>query len=120
MKTTVEKDLKSLLSYYGENPESSDAPKPEDFFGLVASFSSSLQVSYPKVIPFRGYFKVVSFRNAVLRYMMPRLRKPSLSIRSHLLRVTAPNRSAVLHKNSIIITHRGCRNSRISRWQLLI
>lgn len=75
---TVEKELKSLLSYYGENPESSDAPKPEDFFGLVASFSSSLQVSYPIVIPLGGYFKVVSFRNAVLRYTMLRLRRLSL------------------------------------------
>lgn len=60
MKITVEKDLKSLLSYYGENPESSDAPKPEDFFGLVASFSSSLQVSCPIIIPLKTLLKLFS------------------------------------------------------------
>lgn len=48
MASTVESDLRSLLEYYGEAPDSPEAPKPEDFFGLVLSFSSSLQVS-PKV-----------------------------------------------------------------------
>jgi hypothetical protein len=45
MSTALDKELKSLLTYYGEDPASPEAPKPEDFFGLVASFSSSLQVS---------------------------------------------------------------------------
>lgn len=40
----LSKELRSLLVYYGENPDSPDAPKPEDFFNLIASFSSSLQV----------------------------------------------------------------------------
>lgn len=40
----LEGDLKALLAYYGEDPTSPEAPKPEDFFGLVLSFSSSLQV----------------------------------------------------------------------------
>lgn len=44
MSSALENELRSLLSYYGENPDSPDAPKPEDFFGLIASFSSSLQV----------------------------------------------------------------------------
>ena len=44
MGNMIEGELRSLLTYYGEDPDSSDAPKPEDFFGLVASFSSSLQV----------------------------------------------------------------------------
>lgn len=44
MGATVDSELRSLLSYYGENPDSPEAPKPEDFFGLIASFSSSLQV----------------------------------------------------------------------------
>ncbi|KAJ3566776.1 hypothetical protein NP233_g6789 [Leucocoprinus birnbaumii] len=43
MGTTLDKELKSLLTYYGEDPSSPEAPKPEDFFGLIASFSSSLQ-----------------------------------------------------------------------------
>jgi len=43
MNSTVESDLRSLLSYYGESVASADAPKPEDFFGLVMSFSSALQ-----------------------------------------------------------------------------
>ncbi|PPQ68279.1 hypothetical protein CVT26_006195 [Gymnopilus dilepis] len=43
MGQTVERDIRSLLTYFGENPDSPEAPKPEDFFGLIASFSSSLQ-----------------------------------------------------------------------------
>lgn len=45
MGNMIEGELRSLLTYYGEDPDSSDAPKPEDFFGLIASFSSTLQVS---------------------------------------------------------------------------
>jgi hypothetical protein len=41
----LEADLKSLLIYYGETPDSPDSPKPEDFFAMILSFSSSLQVS---------------------------------------------------------------------------
>jgi hypothetical protein len=44
MGMTIDEELKALLVYYGENPNSPEAPKPEDFFGLIASFSSSLQV----------------------------------------------------------------------------
>jgi diaphanous 1 len=44
MGMAIDKELKGLLAYYGENPDSPEAPKPEDFFGLIASFSSSLQV----------------------------------------------------------------------------
>ncbi|KAJ3876959.1 formin homology 2 domain-containing protein [Lentinula edodes] len=43
MAVTVEAGLRSLLAYYGENPDSPEAPKSEDFFGLILSFSSSLQ-----------------------------------------------------------------------------
>ena len=46
MASQVEYDLRSLLAYYGENPESTEAPKPEDFFGLILSFSSALQVKH--------------------------------------------------------------------------
>jgi diaphanous 1 len=45
MGSTLEAELRSLLAYYGENPDSPDAPRPEDFFGLIASFSSSFQAS---------------------------------------------------------------------------
>jgi diaphanous 1 len=45
MTTTLENDLKSLLSYFGENPDSPEAPKSEDFFAMICSFSSSLQAS---------------------------------------------------------------------------
>jgi diaphanous 1 len=45
MGSSVEGELRSLLAYYGESPDSPETPKPEDFFGLVLSFSSSLQVS---------------------------------------------------------------------------
>lgn len=46
MAVTVEAGLRSLLAYYGENPDSPEAPKSEDFFGLILSFSSSLQVRH--------------------------------------------------------------------------
>jgi len=39
---TVENDLHSLLQYYGENPESFESTKPEDFFALVMAFSTAL------------------------------------------------------------------------------
>lgn len=45
MSSTLDAELRSLLAYFGEDPNSPEAPKPEDFFGLIASFSSSLQVS---------------------------------------------------------------------------
>jgi len=44
MCNSVEGELQSLLAYFGEQPDSPDTPKPEDFFGLIVSFSSSLQV----------------------------------------------------------------------------
>jgi diaphanous 1 len=45
MNVSVEGELRSLLIYFGEKPDSPDAPKPEDFFGLISSFATSLQVS---------------------------------------------------------------------------
>jgi len=50
MSSSVENDLRSLLIYYGENPDSPDAPKPEDFFGLIQSFSLSLQVRLEAIL----------------------------------------------------------------------
>jgi diaphanous 1 len=44
--SALETDLKNLLIYYGETPDSPDSPKPEDFFALILSFSSALQVRY--------------------------------------------------------------------------
>jgi hypothetical protein len=43
MGSAVETDLRSLLIFYGENPDAPEAPKPEEFFSLILSFSSSLQ-----------------------------------------------------------------------------
>ena len=43
MGTSLDTELRSLLSFYGEDPASPEAPKPEDFFGMILSFSSSLQ-----------------------------------------------------------------------------
>jgi len=39
----LDSELKSLMEYYGESVEGSDATKPEDFFGMIMSFSSALQ-----------------------------------------------------------------------------
>ena len=46
MGNKVNEELRELLTYFGEQADSSDAMKPEDFFGLVMSFASSLQVCY--------------------------------------------------------------------------
>ena len=43
MATSLDNELRSLLAFYGEQPDSPEAPKAEDFFGLILSFSSSLQ-----------------------------------------------------------------------------
>ena len=58
MGTSLDTELRSLLTFYGEDPSSPEAPKPEDFFGLILSFSSSLQKAalevhdaMPKVTP---------------------------------------------------------------------
>ncbi|KAG6373818.1 hypothetical protein JVT61DRAFT_5963 [Boletus reticuloceps] len=40
---SVENDLRSVFSYYGESFDSPDSLKPEEFFGMICSFSSSLQ-----------------------------------------------------------------------------
>jgi diaphanous 1 len=39
----LDSELKSLMAYYGESTEGSDATKPEEFFGVIMSFSSALQ-----------------------------------------------------------------------------
>jgi diaphanous 1 len=44
MGKALESELSSLLLYYGENSNSPDASKPEDLFGMILAFSSSLQV----------------------------------------------------------------------------
>ena len=38
MGQSLDTELKSLLIYYGENPDSPEAPKPEDFFNLIVPF----------------------------------------------------------------------------------
>lgn len=43
MAALVEIDLRSLFSYYGENLDSPEGPKPDEFFGMICSFSSALQ-----------------------------------------------------------------------------
>lgn len=45
MATALDAQLNSLLLFFGETPDSPDAPKPEEFFGSILTFSTSLQVS---------------------------------------------------------------------------
>ena len=63
MGNTAEEELRSVLIYYGENPDSPETPKHEDFFGLIVSFSSSLQVSIPLAVHSQ-FFEPVIPRNA--------------------------------------------------------
>jgi diaphanous 1 len=44
MAASLQKDLQSLLSYFGEDSETSEASKYEEFFAMIVGFSSSLQV----------------------------------------------------------------------------
>ena len=39
--SAIESELRDLFTYFGEDPA---ATKPEDFFGLVVSFASSVHV----------------------------------------------------------------------------
>ncbi|KAJ3551751.1 hypothetical protein NM688_g4527 [Phlebia brevispora] len=43
MAISLDTQLASLLTFFGEKPDSPEAPKPEDFFGLILTFSTSLQ-----------------------------------------------------------------------------
>ncbi|KAG6861568.1 hypothetical protein C0995_014864 [Termitomyces sp. Mi166 len=48
MSNSLDGELRGLLSYFGEDPNAQEASKPEDFFGLIVSFSTSLQSLEPK------------------------------------------------------------------------
>lgn len=39
----LDNELKSVMAYYGESVEGSDATRPEDVFGMIMTFSSALQ-----------------------------------------------------------------------------
>lgn len=45
MASALELELRSLLLYYGESTETVEGMKVEDFFGMILSFATSLQVS---------------------------------------------------------------------------
>jgi len=45
MASALELELHSLFLYYGESTETAEGMKAEDFFGMILSFSTSLQVS---------------------------------------------------------------------------
>jgi diaphanous 1 len=45
MATALESELRSLFVYYGESTETAEGMKAEDFFRMILSFATSLQVS---------------------------------------------------------------------------
>lgn len=45
MASALESELRSLFLYYGESTEIAEEMKAEDFFGMISSFATSLQVS---------------------------------------------------------------------------
>ena len=45
MSASLDAELKALLAFYGETADGPEATKPEEFFGMILSFSSSLQAS---------------------------------------------------------------------------
>jgi hypothetical protein len=44
MASALESELRSLFLYYGESTETAEGIKAEDFFGMILSFATSLQV----------------------------------------------------------------------------
>lgn len=44
MASALEVELRSLFLYYGESTDTAEGIKAEDFFGMILSFSTSLQV----------------------------------------------------------------------------
>lgn len=69
MGLSVESELKSLLAYYGETASGPDAIKPEDFFGLILSFSSSLQVTSSFATLIMEVTNFLCLRNLQSRFM---------------------------------------------------
>lgn len=49
MAFALESELRLLFLYYGESAETAEGMKAEDFFGMVLSFSMSLQVSTNRI-----------------------------------------------------------------------
>lgn len=49
MASALESELRSLFLYYGEPTELAEGIKAEDFFGMISSFSTSLQVSMYRI-----------------------------------------------------------------------
>ena len=89
MAQLLDGQLKALMAYYGEQPDAADAKKPEDFFGMISSFSTSLQVS----VHLSRILRCGNppSRNAVSKYTTRRSkqtprspRSPSRSLRRHL------------------------------------
>lgn len=86
--------------------------------GCIIFIFATGQLSYNH--PIKDSLKVVFCRNALLRYMMPRPRRPPPSPRLHHIWITASNRWVVPYWNSVIFVHRCYRRSRVIRWRLLI
>jgi len=49
MASALESELRSVFLYYGESTETAEGMKLEDFFGMILSFSTSLQVSINRI-----------------------------------------------------------------------
>ena len=50
MATALESELRSLFVYYGESTETAEGMKAEDFFRMILSFATSLQVSTNRAV----------------------------------------------------------------------
>ncbi|KAG6910997.1 hypothetical protein DXG01_006051 [Tephrocybe rancida] len=71
MSNSLDGDLRSLLTYFGEDPNAPDAPKPEDFFGLIVSFSTSLQKSALEVHDAQEKHESLSTKPAIPEIVVP-------------------------------------------------
>lgn len=69
MASALGSQLDSLLVFFGENPNSPEAPKPEDFFGLILTFSTSLQVRTQSVLMLSEGAQSCVYRKPLWSYM---------------------------------------------------
>lgn len=67
MGASVDKDLQSLLQYYGENTENTETMKPEDFFGLITSFALALDVCQRSSLSFEKLAELLFHRKLRLK-----------------------------------------------------
>ena len=77
MASALELELQSVFLYYGEPVETAEGMKAEDFFGMISSFATSLQVSTNQAESL-GPALSTPYRNPLSRCTKPKRNKKRL------------------------------------------